>query len=137
MLKTIVFIFLISSTLYIEKGIDPHNGSNKCVSSWGFYAHKRINRMAVFTLPPELFTFYKKHIEFLTEHAIDPDKRRYASKGEAERHYIDIDHYVHNGEDPFDVVPKRWKDAVEKFSEDTLKAYGIVPWHIQRVKYKL
>ena len=131
MLKTIVIIFLISSTLYIKGGIEPHNGSNKCVSSWGFYGHKRINRMAVFTLPPELFTFYKKHIEFLTEHAIDPDKRRYAAKGEAERHYIDIDHFATNGEDPFDVVPKRWKDAVEKFSEDTLRAYGIAPWHLE------
>ena len=131
MLKTIVFILLISSTLNIKAGIEPHNVSNKCGSSWGFYGHKRINRMAVFTLPPELFTFYKKHIEFLTEHAIDPDKRRYAAKGEAERHYIDIDHYVHEGEDPFEVVPKRWKDAVEKFSEDTLKAYGIAPWHLE------
>lgn len=120
-------IILFSSSGIEEK--PPHNHS-KCTSTWGFYGHKRINRMAVFTLPPELFTFYKQHIEFLTDHAVDPDKRRYAAKGEAERHYIDIDHYVHHGEDPFTVVPKTWKAAVEKFSEDTLKAYGIVPWHI-------
>ena len=24
--------------------------------SWGFFAHKKINRMAVFTLPPEMMT---------------------------------------------------------------------------------
>ena len=41
-----------------------------------------------------MFGFYKEHIEFLTEHAVDPDKRRYAVDGEAQRHYIDIDHYV-------------------------------------------
>jgi hypothetical protein len=35
---------------------------------WGFFAHKRINRFAVFTLPPEILPFYKTHIEFLTEH---------------------------------------------------------------------
>ena len=29
---------------------------------WGFYAHKRVNRYAVFTLPEELVGFYKKHI---------------------------------------------------------------------------
>lgn len=87
--------------------------------------------MAVFTLPPELFSFYKEHIEFITEHAPDPDKRRYAVKDEAARHYIDIDHYATNGEDPFEVVPRSWYKAVEKYSEDTLKAYGIVPWHIQ------
>lgn len=104
---------------------------------WGFFGHQRINRIAVFTLPPEMFGFYKEHIEFITEHAVDPDKRRYAVDGEAQRHYIDIDHYVHSGEDPFKVVPRSWKDAVEKFSEDTLQAYGIVPWHIVVMKYKL
>lgn len=99
-------------------------------SSWGFYGHRKINRMAVFTLPPEMIAFYKNNIAFIEAHAVDPDKRRYASKGEAPRHYIDIDHYAEEGEDPFEVVPKYWNDAVEKFTEDTLQAYGIVPWHI-------
>jgi hypothetical protein len=104
---------------------------------WGFFAHKRINRIATFTLPPPMFGFYKEHLEYITDHAVDPDKRRYAVDGEAQRHYIDIDHYVKEGEDPFDVVPRRWKDAVAKFSEDTLQAYGIVPWHIKVMKFKL
>lgn len=104
---------------------------------WGFYGHKRINRMAVFTLPEGIFPFYKKHIEFITDHAVDPDKRRYAVDGEAPRHYIDIDHYAHDGEDPFEVMPVRWKDAVEKYSEDTLMAYGIVPWHIDKMMFRL
>jgi hypothetical protein len=86
--------------------------------------------MAVFTLPPPMIGFFKKHIEFLTEHAVDPDKRRYAVEGEAPRHYIDIDHYAHGGQDPFELVPEKWDDAIAKFSEDTLQAYGIVPWHI-------
>ena len=104
---------------------------------WGFFGHKRINRIATFTLPPEMFGFYKEHIEYLTEHAVDPDKRRYAVDGEAQRHYIDIDHYAEHGENPFDVVPVRWNDAVEKLTEDTLQAYGIVPWHIMVMKYRL
>lgn len=99
------------------------------VRAWGFWAHQRINRMAVFTLPPEMLVLYKKNIEYITEHAVDPDKRRYAIEGEAPRHYIDIDHY---GENPFEIMPREWKDAVQKFSEDTLQAYGIVPWHISR-----
>lgn len=86
--------------------------------------------MAVFTLPPPMIPFYKRNIEFITAHAVDPDKRRYASKTEAPRHYIDIDHYVQKGEDPFEAMPRKWTDAVEKYSEDTLLAYGIVPWHI-------
>ena len=90
--------------------------------------------MAVFTLPPEMIGFYKKHIDYLSEHAVDPDKRRYASVDEAPRHYIDIDHY---GADPFNAVPIHWKDAVKKFSEDTLKEYGILPWHIEKMMYNL
>jgi hypothetical protein len=102
--------------------------------SWGFYGHKRINRMAVFTLPPEMVTFYKQHIEFITNHAVDPDKRRYGVEREAPRHYIDIDHY---GEHAFDSVPKFWKPAIAKYTEDTLMAYGIVPWQIEKHYYKL
>jgi len=86
--------------------------------------------MAVFTLPPEMIKFYKKNIEYITEHAVDPDKRRYSTEGEAPRHYIDIDHYAHNGKNPFEAMPRRWLDATEKFTEDTLQAYGIVPWHV-------
>ena len=45
---------------------------------WGFYAHKKINYYAVFLLPPEMMVLYKANIDFITEHAVDPDKRRYA-----------------------------------------------------------
>jgi hypothetical protein len=98
--------------------------------SWGFYGHKRINRYAVFSLPPEMIGFYKSHIEYLTQHAVDPDKRRYVSETEAVKHYIDIDHFAKDGEDPFKMVPKRWKAAVEKFGEDSLKSFGILPWNL-------
>ncbi len=101
---------------------------------WGFWAHKRINRIAVFTLPAEMLGFFKHHIEYVTQNAVNPDKRRYSTEGEAPRHYIDIDHY---GTYPFDNVPRQWKDAVEKFTEDTLLAYGIVPWHVERITYWL
>lgn len=101
---------------------------------WGFYGHKSINRLAVFTLPSEIMSFYKKHLEFISAHAVDPDMRRYVVKEEAARHYIDIDHY---GDAPFDVVPQKWNDAVEKYTEDTLQAYGIVPWHVERMYYRL
>ena len=104
---------------------------------WGFYGHKKINKMAVFTLPPELFNFYKSNIDYITDHAVDPDKRRYINKEEACRHYIDIDHFYVKDTNVFQVMPRRWKDAVGKYSEDTLKEYGIVPWHIQTTKYRL
>jgi len=45
--------------------------------SWGFFAHKKINQLAVFTLPPAMAGFYKRNIEYLTEAAVNPDRRRY------------------------------------------------------------
>jgi hypothetical protein len=108
--------------------------SSTATFTWGFFAHKKINQLAVFTLPPGMITFYKKNIDYLTEHAVDPDRRRYSVADEAARHYIDIDHY---GKNPFDSVPKYWKDAVKKYSEDTLKEYGILPWHIEKMMYRL
>ena len=101
---------------------------------WGFYGHQKINYQAVFLLPPQLLAFYKQHIQFVSEHAVDPDKRRYAVEEEGPRHYIDIDHY---GNYPYDSLPRHWNDAVAKYSEDTLQQYGIVPWWIQVMQARL
>lgn len=101
---------------------------------WGFYAHRKINYYAVFLLPPEMLKLYKPSIAFLEEHAVDPDKRRYMIKEEGARHYIDIDRY---GNYPYDSLPRRWNDAVAKYSADTLQAYGIVPWWLQTMLYRL
>jgi hypothetical protein len=118
-LKAIIFsaIFLLGSGNY-----------------WGFYAHQRINRLAVFTLPPEMISFYKKNIEYITEAAVNPDRRRFFSPDEAPRHYIDLDHY---GDSALYHMPRYWNKAVEQYSEDTLKAYGILPWHIYRMYFQL
>ena len=101
---------------------------------WGFYAHRKINYYAVFLLPPEMMVLYKPNIDFITEHAVDPDKRRYAIPEEGPRHYIDIDHY---GRYPYDSLPRKWNDAVAKYSEDSLNAYGIVPWWLQTMLFRL
>ena len=103
-------------------------------SGWGFFAHQRINRLAVFTLPPTMIGFYKKNITFITEAAVNPDKRRFSMPDEAPRHYIDLDHY---GDSAFSSMPRFWNAAAAKYSEDTLKSYGIVPWHVHTMYYRL
>lgn len=80
-----------------------------------------------------MLLFYKKNIDYITLHAVAPDKRRYAVKYEAPRHYIDLEEY---GDSLFN-LPKYWHKAVEKYSEDSLTAYGTVPWHVQFVKHQL
>jgi hypothetical protein len=101
---------------------------------WGFYAHQRINYYAVFLLPPEMMVLYKPNIQFLTDHSVDPDKRRYAVATEAPRHYIDIDHY---GDYPWSELPVKYEDAIKRYSQDTVLANGIVPWWIQVMQQRL
>jgi hypothetical protein len=102
--------------------------------SWGFYAHKKINRMAVYAIPAPLLAFYKKNIEYITQHAVDPDRLKFVDSTEAVHHYINIDHY---GVEGFNKLPKYWKDAVKKYSQDTLDKYGTLPWQIIYWEYKL
>jgi hypothetical protein len=103
-------------------------------SNWGFFAHQKINRLAVFTLPPEMIGFYKRNIKYLAEAAVNPDKRRYAVADEAPKHYIDLDDY---GDSAAYKLPRYWNDAVRKFGKDSLMLHGIVPWHINHVYNQL
>lgn len=102
---------------------------------WGFHGHRLVNNTAVYALPPEMFVFYKRYIDYITDHSIDPDRRRYSDTAEACRHYIDIDYYEKAL--PFDTVPTFWTDAVKKYGEDTILSHGIVPWHIMLMKQRL
>lgn len=81
-----------------------------------------------------MIAFYKQNIDFLSEHAVDPDKRRYAVKEEGARHFIDIDYY---GTYPFNELPRNWDSAVSKFSMETVQQNGIVPWWLQTMAYRL
>jgi hypothetical protein len=89
--------------------------------------HEKINYHAVFLLPPQMMMLFKPNIGFLSEHAVDPDKRRYMVAGEGAHHYLDIDHYGHY---PYPGLPRDYHAAQQKYSIDTLQAYGIVPWWI-------
>ncbi len=102
--KSIFSILVMISVMIVSSSHTP----------WGFYGHKLINKMAVFTLPQDVLVFYKKYVHYVSEHAVDPDKRRYALKNEAFRHYIDLDHW---GELPFDNVPRDFKSAILKYAE--------------------
>lgn len=103
------------------------------MASWGFFAHTRINHLAVFTLPSGMSRFYKSNIDYLSDHATDPDKRRYADTAEAPRHYLDVEAY----ETETDSIPRKWEDALKKYGNSKLHKNGILPWQIQRSYYKL
>ncbi|OOQ60992.1 zinc dependent phospholipase C family protein [Mucilaginibacter pedocola] len=103
-------------------------------TSWGFFAHHRIHRLAVFTLPKGMAGFYRANINYITEHAISADKKRYVDSTEAPHHFLDADHY---GKQPFKNIPQHWIDAAAKYSTDTLTKYGTLPWTIASHYYWL
>ncbi len=126
--------FFASPTLPANLPISVTSPAPQLAPAWGFFAHQQINRMAVFTLPPEMMPLYKSRIQFLTDNAVNPDKRRYAIPDEAPRHFIDLDVYADTTRE---TLPRSWSAAAAKFGADTLAMHGIVPWHIQLVKYQL
>ncbi|HEY8403657.1 MAG TPA: zinc dependent phospholipase C family protein [Flavobacteriales bacterium] len=135
---TVIILGMLFLTSFTKT---PTTTTHQCAldaPAWGFFGHKRINELAVYTLPPEMFGFYKANMEYIIDHSVDPDKRRYGVVGEAECHFIDMDRYITpEYPNPFDNVPRRWTDAVAKFSEDTLRANGIVPWHVYNMLQRL
>lgn len=96
------------------------------IRSWGFLTHRIVNQNACLALPKPLFQFYRKNIQYLIDHATDPDNRRYMVEQEACKHFIDCDFYERQV--PLDTICKNWNDAVCQYSEDTLLKHGIVPW---------
>jgi len=104
--KNYSYLFLLLSFITLSSLSISH-------TNWGFYGHRLINKMAIYSLPTEMFGFFKTNGTYISEHAIDPDKRRYATPYEAVRHYIDIDHW---GTYPYDNVPRKWTDVLMKYS---------------------
>ncbi|UYZ58153.1 zinc dependent phospholipase C family protein [Hymenobacter latericus] len=127
MLLRRALLFLLTTVLWL---LPPQPETR----AWGFFAHRSINRLAVFTLPPEMIGFYKSRIEYLTVQATRPDSRRTVVAGEAPRHFIDLDVY---GDSAAYKLPRSYADAVARFGEDSLLRHGIVPWHVARMKGQL
>ncbi len=119
-------------TLVVLTGVGVFMPSHRPV--WGFYAHEKINRLAVFTLPPEMIGFYKDNIQYIEKAATNPDKRRYVVEEEGARHYMDVDHY---GDSAMLVLPADWSRAIERYNPDSLAAHGVLPWHVFRMYSRL
>jgi hypothetical protein len=120
--KNTLILSLLLAVLFVLSGF------------WGFFGHRNINRHAIFLLPSEMLGFYKHHHKKITDWSVNADKRRFTVVDEAARHYIDLDHY---GDSAWFTMPRFWKQAVERYSEDTLKRYGIIPWHLVVVHQRL
>lgn len=95
--------------------------------SWGFYVHETATQLAIYKLPKPLQKFFFANIDTISANSVRPDKRRYADRTENPKHFIDIENY---GNGAMMTMPHDLKTAVEKYSWDTLKKYGYVPYQI-------
>ena len=101
---------------------------------WGFTAHMRINSDAVDTLPAGMKKFFESERNFISEHAVDPDRWKRDDKSELPRHFIDLDMY---GTYPFKELPRDYDEAVKKFGAETVNSSGTLPWRIAEYTLKL
>ena len=128
---------------------------------WGFFSHKKINHYFVMSLSKNkdarpLFSFYNKHVNYLVDHAGDPDSRRAHSRSEGEKHFLNIEnfgeeimqedyvsynefinHYAYNLAK--ELRPElKTSEEIEKYVKNKiLKEYGTNPWAIIHTKKAL
>src|SRR5690242_8232470 len=95
--------------------------------SWGSLVHRTTQQIAVYELPVHMRPFFYKNMESLVRNAVRADKRRNIDKKEAAKHFIDFEGY---GDSAAYKMPLNWKDAIAKYSKDTLEKYGYVPYVI-------
>ena len=106
------FIFLVLASFMGGDALGDSSAGNRPEVNgtfWGYFAHKRINRLAIFTLPAEMMPLYKTNIEYLTAHSIDPDNRRFVNPNEGFYHYIDLDKYAY--------YPETWIEGLIQYTE--------------------
>ncbi|MBX0292001.1 S1/P1 Nuclease [Hymenobacter sp. HSC-4F20] len=101
---------------------------------WGFFGHRTITQISVYALPSAMRGFYYRNLPQLLKLSTAADERRGQDPLEASRHFIRMDHY---GDDPFGLMPKAWDKAVAKYTADTLRKYGTLPWAVLETKTKL
>ena len=104
------------------------------LSSWGFLVHRTVNQLAVYGLPKKMQAFFYTHMDSLVYNAPRPDQRRNVDPAEGNKHFLDGEYY---GDNAFDIIPHKWEDAMAKYTADTLKKYGTLPYVVVETQQKL
>ena len=103
-------------------------------SSWGFLGHRTIHQLAIYELPPSMRYYFHRNMAEIVKSSVRADQRRSQDKGEATKHFIDLELY---GDSAAWKMPLLWKDAVRKYGKDSLLKCGYVPYHVIAMKEKL
>jgi hypothetical protein len=110
------------------------------LGAWAMDVHKDLTRRAVEGLPPDLRPFFMAQVDFISEHAADPDLWRIVGLrgdlgSEDSNHYLDIDALDEPA--PFANVPHEWDAFVKRYGADRANRAGRLPWRAQEVYTRL
>ncbi|HEX5215319.1 MAG TPA: hypothetical protein VFV98_07620 [Vicinamibacterales bacterium] len=109
------------------------------LGAWGMDVHRLITKRAIEHLPAEIRPFYLQRIEFISEHAADPDLWRVVGlKGvmgdEDPNHFLDMDAIDKR---PFAGIPRDYAAYVAKVGADNAARWGRLPWRMEEIYNKL
>lgn len=115
-------------------------GFQASVAAWGMDVHRMITRRAIEGLPAEIKPFFMAKIDFISEHAVDPDlwitpDLQGKLGNEAPNHFLDYDGF--KDPFPFKSVPREWDAVVQKYGAELANRNGRLPWRAEEIFNKL
>jgi hypothetical protein len=98
-------------------------------TTWGYYAHRLVNRHAVDNLPAAMISddtgnAFGDWRDWLAEHSIDPDENKNNDPLESARHWVNIDSKPVQYPYPFTTVPRSLPTYLSVFG----RSNGVNPW---------
>lgn len=103
-------------------------------AAWGRSAHKLVVNQAIDTLPYDVRYFFESGRTLLLQHVNDPLEAEAKTPAEKRNNHLYLDKY---GRFPFELLPRNYKAAVEKYGKSRLSANGLLPWQIGVYSQKL
>ncbi|MGC1088209.1 MAG: hypothetical protein WA894_07215, partial [Candidatus Acidiferrum sp.] len=103
-------------------------------AAWGRNANKLIVNQAIDTLPMDVRAFFDASRSILLQHVTDPLDEIAISPAEKRNDHLYLDKF---GRFPFDILPRDYTAALEKFGKSKLQANGVLPWQIGVYSQKL
>jgi hypothetical protein len=102
--------------------------------AWGGNGQKLVANKAIDTLPPDARTFFETNRSYIILHVTDPLDAEAKTPTEKHNHYLYLDRY---GRFPFELLPRTYKAAVNKYGKSKLESTGLLPWQIGVYSAKL
>jgi hypothetical protein len=102
--------------------------------AWGGNGQKLVANKAIDTLPPDARTFFETNRSYIILHVTDPLDAEAKTPTEKHNHYLYLDRY---GRFPFELLPRTYKAAVNKYGKSKLESTGLLPWQMGVYSAKL